>query len=227
MGILRPQEEGLTSKKYTYEIKRARGESMTSWIKRSVEALMDMRKKLASALGANSSESMMILPLIQGWLFTHRARLQYQHIVGVMTTTRCSLNIKLVVICSPMMPFSQLITLMVKTGDSRTQHACEAIEEVPEDDDETHLNDDYIDDDDPYVDEDVHFLANVDVVCDVDDEVAFDDEEYREALLGYREARDLMKEARLAREFSHVAVPIRSDKPTGRGEVNPQVARMC
>ena len=42
-------------KKYIYEIERARGESMTSWINRSDEALMDMMKKLATALGANSS----------------------------------------------------------------------------------------------------------------------------------------------------------------------------
>ena len=44
------------------------------------------------------------------------------------------------------------------------------------------------------------------------------DEEYHEALLGYREARDLMKEARVARGFFPVVVPIRSDKPTGRGK---------
>ena len=43
------------------------------------------------------------------------------------------------------------------------------------------------------------------------------DEEYHEALLGYREARDLMKEARVARGFYPVVVPIRTDKRTGRG----------
>ena len=57
MGIRRPREEGMAFKKYIYEIKRARGESMTSRINRSDEALMDMRKKLATAPGANSSES--------------------------------------------------------------------------------------------------------------------------------------------------------------------------
>ena len=62
MGIRRPQEEGMAFKKYIYEIKRARGESMTSWINRSDEALMDMRKKLAIAPGANVSESTMIPP---------------------------------------------------------------------------------------------------------------------------------------------------------------------
>ena len=51
---------------------------------------------MASALGANSSESIMIPPRIQGWLLLHRARLRDQDIVGVMTVTRCSLNIKLV-----------------------------------------------------------------------------------------------------------------------------------
>ena len=64
-----------------------RGESMTSWINRSDEALMDMRKKLATAPGTNSSESTMIPPQIQGWLLLHRARLRDQDIVGVMTMT--------------------------------------------------------------------------------------------------------------------------------------------
>ena len=50
MGIRRPQEEGVTFKKYIYEIKRARGESMTSWINRSDEALMDMRKEKTASL---------------------------------------------------------------------------------------------------------------------------------------------------------------------------------
>ena len=54
MGIRRPQEEGMTFRKYIYEIIRARGESVTSWINRSDEALMDMRKKLATALCVNS-----------------------------------------------------------------------------------------------------------------------------------------------------------------------------
>ena len=45
------QWQGMTFKKYIYEIKRARGESMTSWINRSDEALMDMRKKLAAVPG--------------------------------------------------------------------------------------------------------------------------------------------------------------------------------
>ena len=73
-------------KKYVYQISRARSESMTSWINRSDEALMDMRKKLASAPGASASnEPTMILPQIQGWLLFHRARLRDQDIVGVMT----------------------------------------------------------------------------------------------------------------------------------------------
>ena len=53
---------------------------------------------------------------------------------------------------------------------------------------------------------------------DVDDGLAIDDEEYHEALLGYRKARDLTKEARVARGFYLVVVSIRSDKPTGRGK---------
>ena len=55
-------------------------------------------------------------------------------------------------------------------------------------------------------------------MSDIDDGLALDDEEYHEALLGYREARDLMMEARVARGFYPVVVPIRSDKPTGRGK---------
>ena len=78
--------------KYIYEIKRARGESMTSWINRSDEASVDMRKKLATAPGANSSESTMIPLQIQRWLLLHKARLRDQDIVEVMTMTGCSLN---------------------------------------------------------------------------------------------------------------------------------------
>ena len=61
----------MASQKYIYEIKRARGEPVTSWINRSDEALMDIRKKLATAPGANSSESTMIPPQNQGWLLLH------------------------------------------------------------------------------------------------------------------------------------------------------------
>ena len=38
----------------------------------------------------------MIPPQIQGWLLLHRARLRDQDIVGVMTMTGGSLNVKLV-----------------------------------------------------------------------------------------------------------------------------------
>ena len=37
MGIRRPQEEGMAFKKYINEIKRARGEPMTSWINSASE----------------------------------------------------------------------------------------------------------------------------------------------------------------------------------------------
>ena len=54
-----------------------------------------------------------------------------------------------------MMSFSQLIALTEKNPEIlRMQPFFEAIEKVPEDDDETHLVDDYSDVDDPYVDED-------------------------------------------------------------------------
>ena len=217
MGVRRPQEEGMALKKYIYEIKSARGESMTD------EALMDMRKKLATAPGAHSSESTMIPPQIQGWLLLHRARLRDQDIVGVMTMTGGSLNIKLVG-KSLFDLFTDDVLQSVDrahckdSGNHRKQHAFEAVEEIPEDDDDTYFDVDFSEDDDPCIDEDGKFLANEPVVSDIDDDLALDDEEYHEALLGYREARELMKEARVARGFYLVVVPIRSDKPIGRGK---------
>ena len=81
---------------------------------------MDMRKKLATAHGARSSESAMIPPQIQGWLLLHRARLRDQDIVGVMTMKGGKLEHQT---CTPMMSSSQLIALMAK------QHAFEADED--------------------------------------------------------------------------------------------------
>ena len=214
--------QGMAFKKYIYEIKRARGESMTSWINRSDEALVDMRKKLATAPGANSSESTMIPPQIQGSLLLHKARLRDQDIVGVMTMTGGSLNIKLVEKSPPDLFTDDVLQSVDRShgkdsGNPRKQHAFEAIEEVPVDDDDTYLDENLSENDDPYIDEDGNFLANEQIVSDIDDDLALDDEEYHEALLGYREARDLMKEARVAHGFYLVVVPIRSDKPTGRG----------
>ena len=94
----------------------------------------------------------------------------------------------------------------------------EAVEEIPEDDDETYLDDNFSENDEPNIDEDGNFIANEQILSDIDDDLALDDEEYHEALLGYREARDLMKEARVARGFYPVVVPIRSDKPAGKGK---------
>ena len=149
------QWQGMAFKKYTCEIKRARGESMTSWINRSDEALMDMRKKLATALGDKDSGN----PRKQAFF------LQLKRFQRTMTT-----------------PIS--MTISAKN-------------------------------DDPYVDEDGNFLANEQIVSDIDEDLALDDEEYHEALFGYREARDLMKEAR---GCCPVVVPTRSDKPTGKGK---------
>ena len=177
MGIRRTQEEGISFKKYIYEIKRARGESLTSWINRSDEALMDMRKKLTTAPGANSSESTMIPPQIQGWLFLHRTKLRDQDIVGVMTMTGGSLNIKLVE-KSLLDLFTDNVLQPVDrshgkdSGNPRKQHAFEAVEEVPEDEDDTYLDDDFSENDDPYIDEDGNFLANEQIVSDIDDDLA-------------------------------------------------------
>ena len=94
----------------------------------------------------------------------------------------------------------------------RKQHAFAAIGEVPEDDDGTHLNDDDSDEDDLCVDKEGNFLANEDAGSGVDDDLPIDDEEHHEALLGYRDARDLMKKARVARGLYPVVVTIRSDE---------------
>ena len=116
--------------------------------------------------------------------------------------TRGSLNIKLVV-KSLLDLFTDDVLQSVDrshgkdSGNPRKQHAFEAIEEVPEDDDDTYLDENLSKNDDPHTDEDGNSLSGGRVVSDIDDDLALDDEEYHEALLGYREARDLMKEARV------------------------------
>ena len=222
MSIRRPQEEGMAFTKYIYEIKRARGESMTSWINRSDEAPTDMRKKLATAHGANSSESRMIPPQIQGWLLLLRARLRDQDIVGVMTMTGGSLNIKLVE-KSLLDLFTDDVLQSVDrshgkdSGNTRKSTLLRqskrfqrtmmtpismmtSVQTMIRTSMKTETS-----------------LANEEIVSDIDDDLAIDDEEYHEVLLVWCEARDLMKEARFARGFYPGVVPIRSDKPTGRG----------
>ena len=102
-------------------------------------------------------------------------------------------------------------------GNPRKKHAFEAVQKIPEDDDDATFDDDLNENDNPYVDEDGNLLATEKIVSDIDDDLAID-EEYHEALLFYGEARDLLKEARSARGFYLVVVPFRSDKPTGRGK---------
>ena len=209
LGICRAQEEGMAFKKYIYEIKRARGESMTSWMNRSDEALMDMRKKLTTAPGANSSEPTMIPPQIQGWLLLHKARFRDQDMVGVMTMTGGCLNVKLVE-----KALLDLFTLMAKIlGILESSTIFEAERTMT-----IHiLMMTSVKNDDPYVDEDGNFLATEEIVSDIDDDLAIDDEEYHEALPGYREARDFLKEARVARGVCPVVVSFRADKPASRG----------
>ena len=60
------------------------------------------------------------------------------------------------------------------SGNPRKQHAFEAIEEVPQGDD-TYLDEDLSENDDPYTDEDGNFLANEQIVSDIDDDMALDD----------------------------------------------------
>ena len=54
IGIRRPQVEGIAFKKVHLRNQTCEGESTTSWINRSDEAPTDMRKKLASAPGAQN-----------------------------------------------------------------------------------------------------------------------------------------------------------------------------
>ena len=115
------------------------------------------------------------------------------------------------------MSSSQLIALMARTLEIlESSTLLEPVGEIPEDDDDICLDDVFSENDDLYIDEDGNFFANEQIVSDIDDDLAFDDEEFHEALLGYREARDFMKEARFG--FYPVVVPIRSDKPTGKGK---------
>ena len=56
------------------------------------------------------------------------------------------------------------------SGNPRKQHAFEAVEEIPENDDDTYLNDDSSENDDTYIDEDGNFLANEQIVSDIGDD---------------------------------------------------------
>ena len=46
------------------------------------------------------------------------------------------------------------------SGNPRKQHAFDAIEEIPEGDDGTYLDDNFSENDDPFMNEDGNFLAN-------------------------------------------------------------------
>ena len=110
------------------------GESVTSWIDRSDEALMDMRKKLASAPSASSSQTTMVPPQIQGWLLLHRARLRSQKFLLDLFTDDVRQSV------DP--------SHGKDSGNSRKQHAFVATEEFPEEKDGPHLTEDDSDEDD-------------------------------------------------------------------------------
>ena len=58
------------------------------------------------------------------------------------------------------MPFSQLTALMARMlGIFVNNHAFEAVEEIPEDDDDATCDDNLNENDNPYVDEDGNFFA--------------------------------------------------------------------
>ena len=61
-------------------------------------------------------------------------------------------------------------------GNPRKQHAFEAVEEIPEDDDEVTFDDDLSANDNPYVDEDGNLLATEEIVSDIENDLAIDDE---------------------------------------------------
>ena len=104
----------------------------------------------------------------------------------------------------------------------------EAIEEIPKDDDETHLNDDYGDDDDPYVDEDGNFLATEDVVSDVHDDLAIDDEEDHEALLcSSRGTRPHEGGSRCSWILSCCCLLSVETSQQAEEKVNPQMVGLC
>ena len=54
-------------------------------------------------------------------------------------------------------------------------------EEVPVDEEDTYLDEDLSENDDPYIDEDGNFLANEQIVSDIYDDLALDDEEHHES----------------------------------------------
>ena len=63
------------------------------------------------------------------------------------------------------------------SGNPRKPQACETVEEVPEDDDDTLFDEDLSENDHPYIDENGNFLANEQIVSDIDDDLALDNEE--------------------------------------------------
>ena len=198
MGIRRPQEEGMAFKTYIYEIKRAKGESMTSWINRSDEALYGHAEEIGNStwckffiINNDPSTNSRLAACPQDEIERSGHCWSHDH------DRRQSLNMKLVE-KSLLGLFTNDVLQSVDrshgedSGNPRKQHAFEAVEEIPEDDDDTYLDDDFSEHDDPYIDEDGNFLANEQIVSDIDDDLALDDEEYHKALLGYREARDFM-----------------------------------
>ena len=153
----------------------------------------------------------MIPPQFQGWLLLHRARLRDQDNVGVMTVTGGSLNVEkslldlftddvLQSVTMELLENSTLVrqlkrfqkTMMKPISTTTTVKMMIRTSMKTE-----------------------TFLRLKWLCLMLTTTLAIDHEEYQEALLGYGEARDLMKEARVVRGFCRVVVPIRSDMPTG------------
>ena len=163
-------------------------------------------------------ESTMTPPQTQGWLLLDRARLHDQDIVGVMTMTENSLNVKRVEKALLGLVTNDVLQTVDRSGSARRPQAFEAVlEEAEEEEDANHLNEDD-ESAELYVDDKENFLTTEDVVPDVDDDTALDDEDYHSALFGYREVRDLPNEARVARGFCPFVVPIRPGQAHGQGE---------
>ena len=113
------------------------------------------------------------------------------------------------------------------SGNSLRQHAFEAIEEAPEEDDGSHMIEDDNEGDDPCVDEEGNFLANEDVASDVDDDLAIDDEDYHEALLVYARCTRSHERGSCCSWVQSPCCPLSVRQAHGqRKKVNLQAARL-
>ena len=109
------------------------------------------------------------------------------------------------------------------SGGARRPQAFElASAEAEEEEDANHLDEDD-DTDEPHLDDEGDFLATEDVVSDVDDDIALDDEDYHSAPRGEK----LAEESSCCTWLLSRCCPIRPDKPKGKrkGESPNKIGR--